>query len=421
MDPTPSDLLTLRENEERLRAFMRHAPMLAFMKDAEGRYVYVNPRMEREFQITIADLAGRSEAPWLSPDLARSARDINRQVLSTGTSVERVEAITGPDGAERQWLILKFPFTNARGERFVGGVAVDVTAQQQVGSQLRASEDRYRQLVESSQGLICTHDMAGNLLSANAAALRTLGYGADDLPGRNLKDLLTPRARERFAGYLERINSTGEDTGLMEVITRDGRTRTWQYHNVRVQDAHAAPYVLGHAQDVTELREAQEQLKRLSLSDELTGLMNRRGFLNTAPHLLALATSSRQALTMLFADVDGLKHVNDSHGHDAGSALIVRAADVLKQTFRAADLLARVGGDEFVVLAIVPDDAASIISRRMDLHLTRVNAIGTGPVPLQLSVGVVHIPPGNTLSLEELLHRADQKMYEQKRQKRAAP
>jgi PAS domain S-box-containing protein len=117
-----------------------------------------------------------------------------------------------------------------------------------------ASELLYRTLVESGAGLICTHDLAGILLSVNPAAASRLGYAAEELIGRSLRDLLAPAVREQFPRYLERIAAAPTDEGLMRVVTRGGEERTWTYSNVRCQDGGGPPYVLGHAHDITDIK-----------------------------------------------------------------------------------------------------------------------------------------------------------------------
>jgi PAS domain S-box-containing protein len=117
-----------------------------------------------------------------------------------------------------------------------------------------SSPQRYRDLVEQGRGLICTHDLAGVLLSVNRAAADRLGYAPEELVGRSLRDLLAPAVRHLFPHYLDRIQRAPEDEGLMVVVTRDGEERIWTYSNVRGRDAGGAEYVLGHAHDITDIK-----------------------------------------------------------------------------------------------------------------------------------------------------------------------
>ena len=117
---------------------------------------------------------------------------------------------------------------------------------------LGESERRYRDLVENSLGLICSHDLDGHLLFVNPAAARSLGYESKDGIGKNLRDFLAPDTRHLFDDYLRRIRENGIDDGLMKLVTSEGRERMWMYRNVR-RDASGKPsYVVGHALDVTD-------------------------------------------------------------------------------------------------------------------------------------------------------------------------
>jgi PAS domain S-box-containing protein len=140
----------------------------------------------------------------------------------------------------------------------------------QLADALRDSEQRYRELVEYSLGLICTHDLLGTILSINPAAAQALGYRPQDGIGRNLRDFLSPDRRDLFDGYLRRIREQGRDEGLMSVVTRSGESRIWLYRNVLSQSPDGTVQVLGHAIDVTERIEAEQTLRRNELTLRLT-------------------------------------------------------------------------------------------------------------------------------------------------------
>src|SRR3954454_1491190 len=135
-------------------------------------------------------------------------------------------------------------------------------AWEQTARALRESERRYRELVEYSLGLICTHDLSGTILSINPAAANSLEYHPSDGTGRNLREFLAPDKQHLFDAYLQRIKAEGHDAGLMRVVARTGAERVWSYHNVLSQGP-GGPYVLGHATDITE-RVAAERTLRLS-------------------------------------------------------------------------------------------------------------------------------------------------------------
>jgi diguanylate cyclase (GGDEF)-like protein len=157
----------------------------------------------------------------------------------------------------------------------------------------------------------------------------------------------------------------------------------------------------------------------MSLSDELTGLYNRRGFLLLGGQALRDARRAGRPVSVLFFDADGLKKVNDSLGHDVGSKLLLDIAALLRATFRGSDVVGRVGGDEFAVITHgrQPDLAPAL--RRLDDATATPNCADARPYRISLSVGQVTSDPQGEESLTELLDRADAAMYQAKRQRGA--
>jgi diguanylate cyclase (GGDEF)-like protein len=157
------------------------------------------------------------------------------------------------------------------------------------------------------------------------------------------------------------------------------------------------------------------ELRHLALTDELTCLYNRRGFFAAAAQQLKLACRNAQSLLLLFCDLDNLKKINDSFGHQEGDLALIRTADALESAFRASDTLARLGGDEFVVLASeASTQTQDVLLRRLEKALKKSNA-GESRYQLSLSVGVARFEPKRPVSLGELMAQADEAMYEQKR------
>ena len=147
----------------------------------------------------------------------------------------------------------------------------DVTVQRRAIGAMEANERRFRDLFEHSAGLVCTHDLDGTLLSVNPAAAAAMGFRVGDLIGRNMAELVTPALRGLFADYLRRIARTGDDAGMMYVTHRDGHQLIWKYHNRVLRDAQGEPFVMGHAEDITErchyehrLEEQQAELEAVT-------------------------------------------------------------------------------------------------------------------------------------------------------------
>ncbi len=156
----------------------------------------------------------------------------------------------------------------------VHALQVEVDERQRVEQALRESERRYRDLVDSSRGLICIHDLDGTVLSVNPAAARLLGYTAAELVGRNLREILAPSVQPLFPQYLERIRQAPADEGVMRVVTRAGEERLWAYSNVRYEEPGRPPYVLGHAQDITALKRAEHLARQAEALRSVAQLAN---------------------------------------------------------------------------------------------------------------------------------------------------
>lgn len=172
-------------------------------------------------------------------------------------------------------------------------------------------------------------------------------------------------------------------------------------------------------QEIQERRAAEETVQQLSITDQLTGLYNRRGFFLLAEQQLKLINRLDTTFNILFIDLDGLKHINDRQGHEMGDLAIRAAAQILRDTFRESDILARLGGDEFAVLAPGNPDDWGKLRERLLSHTAQFNQREDSLFKLSMSVGSHPYQPGQMQSLESLIALADIQMYEQKRLKQA--
>ncbi|HEY6803700.1 MAG TPA: diguanylate cyclase [Pyrinomonadaceae bacterium] len=171
---------------------------------------------------------------------------------------------------------------------------------------------------------------------------------------------------------------------------------------------------------IIEKERAEEALRNLSLTDHLTGLYNHRGFFTLAEHALKMGRRTRQTSLLIYADMDGLKQINDSMGHASGSLAISKLAEIMRKTFRDCDIVARLGGDEFAVLAPnVCCEESDVVIQRLKKNLEIHNQANAHELLLGLSIGSISIDPDDLSTLEELVQRADTQMYFDKRFRKA--
>lgn len=173
------------------------------------------------------------------------------------------------------------------------------------------------------------------------------------------------------------------------------------------------------ARDITRQKHLERELLSLSLSDELTGLYNRRGCLTLGEQYLKLINRQKKGIFMLYADLDNMKWINDTLGHKAGDLALIEVASLLKENYRESDIIARIGGDEFVVLPVgTCQDRVELIESRLHRALKKYNAKSDQGYDLSISVGIAFYDPEHVSTIDELLDVADKLMYDKKKSKK---
>jgi diguanylate cyclase (GGDEF)-like protein len=163
----------------------------------------------------------------------------------------------------------------------------------------------------------------------------------------------------------------------------------------------------------------EEELRTLSLTDSLTGLYNYRGFLALGQQQMKTAKRNKQDVLLIFADLDNLKWINDTLGHKDGDLGLIEVAKIIKSSFRESDIVARIGGDEFVVLAIQAEkEFTNKLIAKLQNKFNEYNAGSSRNYHLSLSIGMAYCDANNPCSIDELLSKADKLMYEQKKMKK---
>ncbi len=265
---------------------------------------------------------------------------------------------------------------------------------------------------------IVTVDARHRIVEWNSGAERLFGYSREEAIGQNIDRLVSsPDTFDEVVG-LTQIVMSGKDLPPIETIRyrKDGSP-------VDVIVA-ASPILVGDEligavgvyTDITTRVRMEETLRALLLIDKLTGLYNRRGFFALGQQQLKTAHRAKRRMMLLFTDFNGLKKINDALGHPEGDRALIETANVFRETFRESDIMARIGGDEFVILAIETNGSpAEVLVHRLQENLEARNARGDLRYELSLSVGLARYDPERPCSIDELLARADRAMYERKR------
>jgi diguanylate cyclase (GGDEF)-like protein/PAS domain S-box-containing protein len=280
--------------------------------------------------------------------------------------------------------------------------------------ELKQSEEKYRALMDYASDAIVLVDDGGSLVEVNRKAEELLGYSRRELLEINFARIFPKESNSRAMDVFSRISRRG--AGALRdtyVVTKDNRT-------IPVDITGSAIYYAGKKvnqaiiRDMTERKQADEQLRYLSTHDTLTGLYNRAFF---EAEIKRLERGRFFPVSIVMADVDGLKQVNDRLGHQAGDRMLRQTAQLLKEAFRTEDIVARIGGDEFAALLPQSDMAAAATClQRVRARTAAYNAVHATS-PLSISLGMATTDADQSIAVA--MRQADEDMYEDKRTRRA--
>jgi diguanylate cyclase (GGDEF)-like protein/PAS domain S-box-containing protein len=380
----------------------------------DGRMVYANRRMGEIFGCSLEELLALPSVLVLvsEADRPRVEEMMRRRLEGEVDAVRYAWRGVRCDGQSVELEVLARSAT-VNGRPAISGTMIDITDQRQQARELEERETRLRTLVELTQDVVVTCDPAGRILTLNPAGQRLIGPAI----GRNVREFTIAAFAERALELQRTVMGQRRDgTYEVPVVSQAGEIVTLEVNVHLVMRGDEAVEVVGIGRDITARKQKEEALRSLTLVDDLTRLYNRRGFLTLAERHLKLAMRKKQGVFLLFCDVDGLKQINDTYGHLDGDRALSDAADVLRRTFRSADIIARLGGDEFTVFPLeAADTSAELLTERLTAALDAHNAQSSRPWRLRMSVGFAHFDPRNPWTIEMLLEEADRRLYENKR------
>ncbi|MBI5407890.1 MAG: diguanylate cyclase [Nitrospirae bacterium] len=281
--------------------------------------------------------------------------------------------------------------------------------------------DLYRDIVDGTNILIWRTDAEGRFAFLNPAWEKGYGYKTEEMLGRPFSDFQTPEAAEyyinAFRNCLIGETVTGQETGF---FSKNGDEIHLVLNMIPLFEGNGAIVgTQGIAFDVTERKHADELLQYISAKDELTGLYNLHTFLSMTEQQIKTAAREKKELMIIYAGVDNMQSINDEYGYDAGDQILIDTANILRKTFREADVLARAGGDEFVISTLVSSkNTEEMIMTRLKENIDRYNADKSDALKLSISFGASFYNPEQPVPVNEALSNAELKMYGQKKNKR---
>ena len=408
--------VSLREQRDFNTALLGSLPGIFILLDAAGRYVRWNDNLRR--------LTGLSDEELLGFDSLSLVVDGDREVVK-----EKIQEVFAVGHGEIEFSVHRksggvrtISWTGQRvtsEERpYVLAVGTDVTESRQADLRLRASEERFRSIFNSvNDGIFLSDPATGTFLDANQRGCEMAGYSIDEIVGSNI-DLLSsgipPYTQDAAFEWTKKAQSDGPQMLEWHCKTKTG-SLYWAEVSLRFASFGTGDVILSVVRDITERKSAQQQIADLARFDVLTGLPNRRMFLEAMGQATTRAHRGVQSFAVLCLDLDHFKDVNDTLGHPVGDLLLQMVAKRLRASVREIDTAARFGGDEFsVIVADIrePADATVLTNKLLNVmrepFLIEGNVIRSGT-----SVGIAVYGP-DSADAETLLSHADVALYRAK-------
>ncbi len=375
------------------------------------------------------------EAPSTESLIGRLSGDFVHPMDQVRSS-NRIQQVAVPEQAGRPNKSSEFRIRTARGNlrmvlissvamEWEGAPAVlmcglDMTHQSEIEAQLRESEQNFRRLFDSLQDVYYRTNAQSVVQHVGPGVRRVLGYEPHEIEGRTAESYY-PQSTDRDA-FKAAIMEHGEVSDFPgQMVRRDGTVIDISISSHALYD-HAGNFagVEGIYRDVTQRKNLERELQRLATTDMLTGIANRRAFLETAESAYAHSRRSGEPLTLLMLDLDHFKSINDRFGHLEGDRALVAFAQAVKSQLRASDAVGRLGGEEFGVLLPLTTLAEGLEAAARILHSVRALELtdDTGQayrITTSLGVGAFR---QSDRSLRDMLDRADQALYLAKRRGR---
>ncbi|WP_320171001.1 diguanylate cyclase [Maridesulfovibrio sp.] len=408
----------LEESERRFMDVADAAGEFIWETGPDGCFVFVTGRAGDILGYSAEELIGRSPFDFVDEESSWEVRKEFLDAAHNGNSFNGLVFKFVNREGRKLWLEFNgVPVFDAQGTvTGFRGATSDITAQQKALQDLTDRENMLQSISDSVQDALVLMDENGLVHFWNQAAESIFGYTSEEMLGESLRCCILEEDNEDISGTEE-----GAD-GVEGLFSRHGSFTV----NVRRKTGKIFPaevllsplrkdeqwWVVGTIRDVTERKEAEDKLRKLATTDPLTGLANRRHFMESAEEALERSLRYGHELSLMMMDIDFFKNVNDMYGHDAGDDVLKGLAAAGLKILRQIDVFGRIGGEEFSIL--LPDtglEGARIVAERLRQEIEKTRMITrSGELTITVSIGVANLNE-QTRSLEHLLKAADIGLY----------
>jgi diguanylate cyclase (GGDEF)-like protein/PAS domain S-box-containing protein len=397
----------LRQSEELYRDLVENVNEIIFELDSEGMITYISHAVQSVTGFSPEELISRPGRELVHPD--------DLPTLQQDATAGHEFRLLTRDG-EYRWMRSSLQRLEDEGQPAgVRGILVDITERKQAEDALRASEEKYRNLVNTAQDAIYTVSPTGELMSLNAAFEKLTGWSTAEWIGKPFAPIVHPEDLPVAIDILQRVLAGETASFELRIKSKSGEYLIAEFSAAPLVEDGQITGLLGVGRDVTERRKAQDMIRQLAYHDALTGLPNRALFEDRLRVALAQAQRQRQMVAVMFLDVDRFKLVNDTLGHTGGDTLLRAVAEELSGVIREGDTVARVGGDEFTLLlpAMSDETDALAVAERILETFKRPRFVDGQEFSVTTSIGITIFPQDGS-DVDTLLRNADTAMYRAK-------
>ena len=403
----------VHETQERFATIFRSSPVgITLSKLDTGRLVDTNPAFLSMLGYDRKEVMGRT-AQEMGVFVSPEDREGFVETIRTRGRVDGVEAeVRKKSGETGTWMGSSELITLA-GEPHLLTIMFDITDKKHAEEALRESESRFRNAFEASVIGMALVGLDGRILKVNRSLCESVGYSEDELLTKTFQDITHPDDLEKDLEHLKRL--TQDEIPYYHIEKRylhqDGYI-VWVLLCVSmVRDAKGYPlYFVYQIEDITERKLLEEELRAALITDELTGLYNRKGFFERSDEALWSAPRRGETALLSLVKLDDMKRINDTVGHKAGDAVITDVGRMLKETFRAKGIIGRIGGVEFAILASGTEETVNHLIAHLEGAVATLETSDGRGCSVSLSIGSALTRPDEARSVEELIARANEIM-----------
>lgn len=405
-----------------LQTTLDHVGAYVFTKDLKGQYTYVNDMVCKLFNLPAEDIIGKTDHAFFDMQESEQLAKNDSIVLQDGLNIEREERnVLRGSGRIRYYWAVKVPLRDPGG-KIIGmcGISTDITERRSMEKQMREQKELLDTVLNNADAGIFMKNDQSRYLYANQNIASLFNLSQDELVGKTDFELMSTKEAEKFARTDRKVLSSEKKLKTEEAITaHDGITRHYWTIKIPLKKELEEPAYIGISTDISELVQLREKFKLLAHTDGLTGIYNRRFLFESAQRELKRAKRTHKSMSVIIIDIDRFKAINDNYGHAQGDEVIKSVVESCQQCVRETDLLGRIGGDEFVIVAPECERSKALkITQRLRDRVKSLNlTLPDGkPVTLTLSIGLA-VYNGEE-SFDQILARAGRALYKVKKENR---